>query len=172
MDCEADGRAGQPVSCVVPLSMRIHRVLRISLRIPPTPDHGNPRSPRVNRLVERPLRIPLTAEFTYGSADPFTVAVTLVPNGEPPVTWHLSRDLLRAGLSAKSGAGDVQVWPTVVAGRAVLRLRLESGGVSAMFELGLDELAPWLERTYELVPPAEEPRHVDWDAHAADLFSW
>lgn len=66
----------------------------------------------------------------------------------------------------------MQAWPIVVAGRPELHLRLACRQVVAVFELDLDQLAAWLEETYEVVPSAEECRYVDWDAHAADLLSW
>jgi hypothetical protein len=170
-DEEPDRCGGEPsASYVDPLALRIHRLLHLSMRIPPTPDHATPRSLHVHRLVKRPLRLPLNAEFRFGTASPFTVTATIKPNGEPPVTWHISRELLRSGLHDRSGVGDVQAWPAVVAGRHLLCLRLASDGVSAVYELDLDELAVWLEETHDLVPRGEEIRYVDWDALAADVL--
>ncbi|MEV8607930.1 hypothetical protein AB0383_08305 [Amycolatopsis sp. NPDC051373] len=60
---EPDRRNGEPAaSGVNPLALRIDRVLRISMRIPPTPGHATPHSLHFYRLVERPLRLPLNAE--------------------------------------------------------------------------------------------------------------
>ncbi|MEV6905231.1 SsgA family sporulation/cell division regulator [Amycolatopsis sp. NPDC051372] len=167
---EPDRRNDEPAaSGVNPLALRIHRVLRISMRIPPTPGHATPRALHIYRLVEHPLRLPLNAEFRFDTTSPFTVAATFKPNGEPQVTWDISRELLWSGLHGKTGAGDVQTWPTVVAGRHVLRLRLAANGVTAVYEVDLDELTMWLEKTCELVPPGEETLHVDWDAFASEV---
>ncbi|MEV8607931.1 hypothetical protein AB0383_08310 [Amycolatopsis sp. NPDC051373] len=57
----------------------------------------------------------------------------------------------------------------LVAGRHVLRLRLAANGVTAVYEVDLDELTMWLEKTHELVPPGEETLHVDWDAFTSEV---
>ncbi|MEU1598506.1 SsgA family sporulation/cell division regulator [Streptomyces sp. NPDC005708] len=125
---------------------------------------------RVYQRLWDSFRIPMRAEFRFDADDPLVVAVTFLPKDEPPVTWHISRELLYGGLVEASGTGDVQVWPLRVHRRWMVRIRLECRGRAAQFEVDLRAVEDWLHETYTAVPMGEELNGVDWDAVVADLL--
>src|SRR5215472_5669019 len=58
------------------------------------------------------LIVPLTAEWSYHSEDPYAVTMSLDTGADQPVKWHFGRDLLATALLAPAGLGDVQAWPS------------------------------------------------------------
>ncbi|MGP4086147.1 SsgA family sporulation/cell division regulator [Streptomyces sp. KR55] len=134
----------------------------------PKPNEIAPLSLRIFRIVWDSYRIPLRVEFRFDRGDPLVVSVTFHPEGGPPITWRIGRDLLHDGLLAPTGIGDVRVWPRISRGRPMLRLRLERCGMRVLFELDLHRVEDWLFETYDLVPPGEELTGLDWDGLVAD----
>ncbi|GAB3676281.1 SsgA family sporulation/cell division regulator [Angustibacter aerolatus] len=63
------------------------------------------------RLVAPGDTLLLTATLRYEASDPYAVEATFRA-GDEAISWVLGRDLLRDGLEAESGEGDVHVWPT------------------------------------------------------------
>ncbi|MCW2510016.1 MAG: SsgA, partial [Modestobacter sp.] len=89
------------------------------------------------------------AALIYDSTDPFAVRVRFgdggpdedvdtAPYDDPDedggVEWLLSRDLLRAGLTAPVGEGDVRLWPAR-GGLDVVFLQLRAPSGEALFEV-------------------------------------
>ncbi|MEV5607470.1 SsgA family sporulation/cell division regulator [Streptomyces sp. NPDC052225] len=138
----------------------------------------NPRAPHgrsrlaldIERVLDVRRRQTIRAEFRFDPETPLTVRVELGIEGGRSVVWRIGRDLLRQGLSAMSGLGDVQIWPTGPAPRHTARLQLVSGDMAALFDLPVPPLAAFLEHTYEWVPAGRELAHLDWDATATDLL--
>ncbi|MGY0489353.1 SsgA family sporulation/cell division regulator [Streptomyces sp. WG-D5] len=125
----------------------------------------------VERILDVSARQAVRAEFRFEPASPLVVRVEFLVEGGPRVVWRIGRDLLREGLYAVSGPGDVRVRPAYsAAGGAVVRLQLASGDVAALFDLPAEPLARWLEHTYGLVPAGQELAGVDWDVATADLL--
>jgi hypothetical protein len=109
------------------------------------------------------------AALVYDSADPFAVRIRFGEGAEedpdaPPydgpdddagVEWLLSRDLLRAGLTAPVGEGDVRLWPAR-GGLDVLFLQLRAPSGEALFELSAAVVGDFLRETEMLVPAGTE----------------
>ncbi|UXY20374.1 SsgA family sporulation/cell division regulator [Streptomyces cynarae] len=129
----------------------------------PAVDHISSLPMRIHRILWSSIRVPMRAAFHYDSGDPLTVDVCLRPPEGPPVTWVISRDLLYEGTQGHTGIGDVRLWPAHAQGRAVMYMRLESRGMTALFEVNLSKLEAWLLSTFDLVPPGTELDETDWD---------
>src|SRR3954467_6340148 len=108
------------------------------------------------------------------AADPFAVRITFGDTGtgagDDGVTWLVGRELLRLGLGAPAGDGDVRVWPaSATADVLFLHLRAPSG--EALFELSRATLAAFLRETEALVPSGSEAAVLDLDDELATLLS-
>ncbi len=111
--------------------------------------------------------VTLTASLRYDAADPYAVRAVFADNGSGngmEVEWVFARDLLRRGLSAPIGDGDVHVWPSWGTGRELLMISLTSPDGQAVMEAQADEIRAFLARTDGVVPEGEET-----DAAAADV---
>ncbi|GAA2230654.1 SsgA family sporulation/cell division regulator [Streptomyces nogalater] len=107
--------------------------------------------------------MPLPAELHYGSTDPYAVRLSLGPSTGPPVTWVFARELLAEGLTRPAGPGDVQVLPWHCRTPRTLRIVLSNGTGTALVELAAAEVAAFLRRTFDVVPPGTESEHLDLD---------
>ncbi|MGW5498909.1 SsgA family sporulation/cell division regulator [Streptomyces olivaceoviridis] len=111
-------------------------------------------------------RLPLliSCEFSYDVRDPFAVTLILDSEGEQPVRWVFSRELLADGLRDSAGEGDVTVWPDEggVEGR-FLWLEVGRDPHTALFELPAEPVTEWLAGTYGLVPEGQETAPVEWN---------
>ncbi len=125
--------------------------------------------------------VPLMAEWSYSSQDPYAVQMSLDTGADRPVQWSFARDLLSGGMLAPAGMGDVQAWPaarsTVAltdgpdAGDKVLNILLGSPDGSARFETGAAGIEAFLARTFELVPAGQESGYLNLDAGLAELLA-
>jgi hypothetical protein len=121
------------------------------------------------------------AALVYDSADPFAVRVRF---GDEPadsdgplyddpedggVEWLLSRDLLRGGLTAPVGEGDVRLWPAR-GGLDVLFLQLRAPSGEALFELSGAVVGDFLRETELLVPVGSESDELGVDAELSALL--
>jgi hypothetical protein len=110
------------------------------------------------------------AALVYDSTDPFAVRVRFGDDGpdedvdtaayddpdeDGGVEWLLSRDLLRAGLTAPVGEGDVRLWPAR-GGLDVVFLQLRAPSGEALFELSGAAVADFLREAELLVPAGTE----------------
>jgi hypothetical protein len=110
------------------------------------------------------------AALVYDSTDPFAVRVRFgddgpaedvdtAPYDDPDedggVEWLLSRELLRAGLTAPVGEGDVRLWPAR-GGLDVVFLQLRAPSGEALFEVSGAVVADFLRETNLLVPAGTE----------------
>ncbi|WP_223774496.1 SsgA family sporulation/cell division regulator [Streptomyces sp. 135] len=127
------------------------------------------------RYLAHPLQcIPLKGVFSYRTSDPLAVRLELFSRNLPLSTWTFSRDLLMNGLGARSGEGDVEVWPSVEAQPRTLYLALSGAtSVAARRRALLCCSAPAAERfvqkTVALVPPGNE--ELGLEAALAALLS-
>lgn len=104
----------------------------------------------------------IACEFSYSAKDPLAVTLIFDTEGDWPVRWIFSRELLTEGLTAKAGEGDVVLWPEYCAHQA--SLWAEVGSVhTALFEIPVKPVAQWLAETYAVVPRGQEMAEVDWD---------
>lgn len=112
--------------------------------------------------------MPLRAHFTYRADDPYAARLDFFLNARDSVRWTFARELLTTGTVRPAGYADVRLWPTDDGTR--VRLCLESQQGTALFEVPLIPLSEWLERTYRLVPPGQEHRHLSLDKRLERLL--
>jgi len=106
--------------------------------------------------------VPVEVELRYDTRDPFAVYALFEPEGARAVQWILSRDLLADGLIVRSGDGDVRMWPAPDDTELVMIEFVTPKG-QARFEAEAQDLADFLDSTYEVVLPGEEEQWFDFD---------
>ena len=123
------------------------------------------------------------AALVYDSADPFAVRVRFgddgpddvdgttydAPDDDGGVEWLLSRDLLRTGLTAPVGEGDVRLWPAR-GGLDVVFLQLRAPSGEALFELSGAVVGDFLRETELLVPAGTESDALGVDDELSALL--
>lgn len=110
------------------------------------------------------LDLSLQCDFSYDTQDPLAVTLVLDSEGVRPVTWILSRDLLADGMTARTGEGDVTIWPLLdLDGEPSFFCVRVGSAHKAVFEIPAEPVAAWLARTYDMVPRGSELDGVDWD---------
>jgi hypothetical protein len=114
--------------------------------------------------------VPLPVMLKYSSADPYAVRAVFSGDGME-VEWVFARDLLRSGLSAPTGDGDVHVWPSWGTGRQLLMISLTSPDGQAVLEAGADDVRAFLDRTTSVVPDGQESLYLDLDATVKQLLA-
>ncbi|MGY1842885.1 SsgA family sporulation/cell division regulator [Modestobacter sp. SYSU DS0875] len=85
------------------------------------------------------------------------------------VEWLLSRELLRAGLTAPAGDGDVRLWPAR-GGLDVLFLQLRAPSGEALFELSATVVGDFLRESELLVPVGTESDATSVDEELSELL--
>jgi hypothetical protein len=112
--------------------------------------------------------------FAYRAEDPYAVAITFAlaaGDGDIFATWLVGRPLLRAGMSAPSGDGDVRIYPSIDEdGRAITVLEFVAPGGFASVHADTDLLRGFVDRTTDVVPFGSESDHIDLEALVADLL--
>lgn len=115
------------------------------------------------RWDDPPVSTPVTARLRWTSTDPAVVTARFVACDGP--AWVLCPDLLRAGLHAPVGVGDVSVLPDPFRpARADLVLSTPDGYICLSFYKA--EMAGFLDRI-----PAERLALLDTDAALAALLA-
>lgn len=98
----------------------------------------------------------------WNAYDPAAVRMTSYdPRTDEAVTWTFARDLLRDGIMAPVGYGDVTVYPAPT-GRVAVRLSTPAGHCVITLDDPLS-LRTWVRRTYAACPDTDElyARQVD-----------
>jgi hypothetical protein len=138
-------------------------------------------------VVPQQTIVPLVASLYYSCRDPYALRMAFHVGTDEPVEWIFARDLLAAGMQARHGDGDVQVWPSARsradadspgvietadrdADAEVLNIELSSPFGQALFEAPARALSAFLQRTYQIVPAGRESDFVDIDAEITDLL--
>jgi Streptomyces sporulation and cell division protein, SsgA len=140
-------------------------------------------------VVPQQTIVPLVASLYYSGRDPYAVRMAFHVGTDEPVEWIFARDLLAAGIEARQGEGDVQVWPSArscaetdgldVIGTAdtagdepgaVLNIELSSPFGQAHFEAPARAMSAFLHRTYQIVPAGQESGYIDIEAELNDLL--
>ncbi|MEU2228370.1 SsgA family sporulation/cell division regulator [Streptomyces sp. NPDC018347] len=118
-------------------------------------------------LAARRLPVPIVCEFSFDPADPLAVSVTFRTGRQYPPRWVFARELLCEGFTARSGQGDVQIWPEYdQEGGCSLWIQVGNASGTALFEAPARPVAEWLAHSYAMVPRGRELAHVNWDALA------
>lgn len=125
-------------------------------------------------IVPQQTIVPLVASMHYSAADPYAVRMAFHVGTDEPVEWIFARDLLAAGIEARQGEGDVQVWPSATScgpdPGAVLNIELSSPFGRAHFEAPAGAMSSFLRRTYQIVPPGKEGSFIDIEAELNALL--
>ncbi|BAJ31355.1 MULTISPECIES: SsgA family sporulation/cell division regulator [Kitasatospora] len=110
--------------------------------------------------------------FRYAAAAPYEVRLTFHLGRPDEADWVFSRDLLRDGLQALSGQGDVKLWPAQCPCHGpTLHLALQSPHGSALLEASQPQVRAWLERTYRVVPDGSIEELLPSDEELAELLA-
>lgn len=126
-------------------------------------DHVTLRSTAVfDLLAPQSPAVPVQVELRYDTRDPYAVVAAFRTGRAGWVEWVFARDLLADGLIAQAGEGDVRIHP-VVDDPEVVAVELSSPSGHAVFEASAQELADFLDRTYDVVVPGNENLWVDVD---------
>ena len=115
--------------------------------------------------------VPLVASLDYCADDPYAIKMSFHVGTDEPVEWIFARELLAAGLEAKAGEGDVQVWPEDSPGADILNITLSSPFGEAHFEAPLSHTAEFLRSTYGIIPVGAESGYIDVDGEIEDLLA-
>src|SRR5207244_1080080 len=119
-------------------------------------DHVTLRTTAVfDLLAPRTPAVPVTVELRYDTRDPYAVVAAFRTGRAGWVEWVFARDLLADGLIAAAGEGDVRIRPAADDPEVVIT-ELSSPSGHAVFEASSQELADFLDRTYDVVVPGNE----------------
>ncbi|MEU2155497.1 SsgA family sporulation/cell division regulator [Streptomyces sp. NPDC019396] len=121
-------------------------------------------------LVSEELSFRIPVELRYDTEDPYAVRMTFHLPGDAPVTWAFARDLLRDGIGAPSGDGDVRIAPTDAEAVSEVGIRLQVGTERALFRVSAAPLLAFLDRTDTLVPLGQEHRLGDFEEHLEETL--
>jgi Streptomyces sporulation and cell division protein, SsgA len=113
---------------------------------------------------------PLEVELRYDTTDPFAVHALFEPETSEPVSWIFSRELLARGLTEPVGQGDVRIEPAVFDSKRTCLVLVSPSG-KARLELSAAEITAFLDATYQVVPPGEEPDWLDVDDELRRFFA-
>ncbi|MBV8931441.1 MAG: SsgA family sporulation/cell division regulator [Kutzneria sp.] len=126
-------------------------------------DHMTLRATMVfDLLVPEAPAVPVEVELRYDTRDPYAVTAAFRSGPSGWVEWCFARDLLADGLIAEAGNGDVRIRP-VPGSMELVELVVSSPAGLAMFEAPAQELADFLDRTYDSVLPGNESHWVSVD---------
>jgi hypothetical protein len=94
--------------------------------------------------------------------DPYAIDLVIFPAaGRAPVTWLISRDLLRDGLTRVAGeaAGDVRITP----GPMSIGVHLNDSATCALIVFARDDVQSFMDMVFLQVPDGGEGKFFDWD---------
>ncbi|MFD9129830.1 SsgA family sporulation/cell division regulator [Kitasatospora sp. NPDC059571] len=110
--------------------------------------------------------------FRYDTARPCEVLLTFHLGRLDEADWVFSRELLRDGLHALSGQGDIKLWPAYCPCHgSTLHIALDSPHGSALLEAARPRVRDWLDRTYALVGAEQESAAGPSDEELAALLA-
>ncbi|WP_101377393.1 SsgA family sporulation/cell division regulator [Saccharopolyspora spinosa] len=134
-------------------------------------DHGTVLATMIFNLVAPAGVIaPVGVELRYDSRNPYEISMKLNVGTDGQVDWVIARDLLADGLIAEAGEGDVRIGPRRgFPGLVVIEMSSPSG--QASFEVNADQLADFLNDTYDVVEPGDEHRWMNVDEVLSQLLS-
>jgi hypothetical protein len=121
-------------------------------------------------LVPHASPVRVEAELRYDTRDPYAVTAAFRCGPAGTVEWCFARDLLADGLIDDAGVGDVRIGPAPDAVELVVLVVSSPAGL-AMFEAYAEDLAEFLDHTYDLVLPGTECSWVSIDDALATLVS-
>jgi len=136
------------------------------MAVQPTEARNRSVNTRTNmRLIADSADIPVDAQLTYRSSDPYAVRIVFSVASSQPVEWVFSRELLIGGIRIPAGTGDVQIFPT----HDGIVLELNSPAGRARLLADADALADFADDMLEIVPLGTELDFFDLDQEIALL---
>ncbi|WP_028924975.1 SsgA family sporulation/cell division regulator [Pseudonocardia acaciae] len=123
-------------------------------------------------LAQQADAMPVRVELRYDSRDPYAVHAVFQTGrtDAADVEWVFARDLFADGLLTEAGTGDVRVRPAA-GDPDTVEIELSSPSGHALFSTSAPDLADFLDRTFEAVPPGSEYAWLDLDLALEDLLS-
>lgn len=123
---------------------------------------------------QKALTHTLRTHMTYRVSDPYAIEARFRAGASDETVWIFSRDLLKAGLEAKSGLGDVIVWPETKAEKTRIFIRLASPDGTALLSAAEADIRAFVEATGRLVRYGVEhsylePMLASFEARMGDL---
>ncbi|MFJ4828435.1 SsgA family sporulation/cell division regulator [Streptomyces sp. NPDC088747] len=122
-------------------------------------------------ILERGHVRPLGAcDLIYDPQDPYAVLLLIVDDLHgTEVAWLMARELFANGLGSQTEprAGDVRIWRC---NELEMHIALESPEGRAELHAPAEDIAHFLELTYQAVPPGHEMDGVDIGAELAAMF--
>jgi hypothetical protein len=116
-------------------------------------------------LVADGADIPVDAELSFRSSDPFAIQIVFSVASSQPVEWVFSRELLIGGIRMPAGTGDVQIFPT----HDGIVFELNSPAGRARLLGDADALSMFADEMLEMVPLGSELSYFDLDQEIAML---
>jgi hypothetical protein len=118
------------------------------------------------QLGEEPVEIPV--QLCWRESDPYAVRMLFLrgPDESEDVPWLISRDLLAEGLYTPSGIGDIHIAPDGCCedcDEEFTVIELDTPDGAAVFGFVTEELAAFLQDTYDQCPPGAESLVIDLD---------
>jgi hypothetical protein len=110
---------------------------------------------------------PIAAELRYDPDDPYAVSVSF-HTGQGEVEWMFGRELLADGLITRTGEGDIAVRPAPEDPERVL-VELDAPTGFAVLSGLSEDIAEFLDLSYDVVSPGEEELWIDFDRELAKL---
>lgn len=134
-------------------------------------DHTTLRSTiNLDLLVPQAPPARVEVELRYDTRDPYAVTAAFRAGPSGCVEWCFARDLLADGLIEEAGLGDVRIGPAADAVELVVLIVSSPAGL-AVFEGYAEDLADFLDRTYDVVLPGTESCWVSVDDALTTLVS-
>ncbi|MFC0542001.1 SsgA family sporulation/cell division regulator [Kutzneria chonburiensis] len=121
-------------------------------------------------LVPQSPPVGVKVDLRYDTRDPYAVTAAFRAGPSGCVEWCFARDLLADGLIEESGVGDVRIGPAADAVELVVLVLSAPAGL-AVFEGLAEDLAEFLDRTYDVVLPGTESCWVSVDDALSTLAS-
>lgn len=112
--------------------------------------------------------IPLPAEWSYRSDDPYAVTLTIEDTGTTH-SWSFARDLLDVGMMSGTamGVGDIRIW---TCGHEELHIFLASPFGEAQITLDHGDAVDFICAAYEAVPEGDEEAFMDLDGEIEEFL--
>lgn len=133
-------------------------------------------SHRIRMLTSAAITVPvdlagvsMMVAFEYDPVDPLAVMLVFLDDREC-LSWIIARDLLRDGLAAASGFGDVKTWVGEDSPDRYF-LALQSGPRSTVFAFNIRAVEGFLAQTYHSIPDGAEFLRSDLDTELDCILS-
>jgi hypothetical protein len=116
------------------------------------------------------IGLPVRVLLCYDAVDPYAVEAIFQDSRGEDLIWIFARELIKLGMGAATGEGDVRVWPARGAGHEVVCIGLKSPDGQAVLRAQAHDVFGFLASTYALCPEGSESDHLDIEGGLSDLL--